>query len=159
MDRGYYSDWSEVLLFIGGGLLFVAVTLFAARLLRPHRPNEQKNAPYESGENAVGSPWIQFNARFYVLALIFLLFEVELVFLFPWSVIFANPELIQQTNGAWGWFMMVEVAVFVGLLAIGLAYAWVNGHLNWLSPKQKQEEFKSPVPPHLYDQLNERYKS
>jgi NADH:ubiquinone oxidoreductase subunit 3 (subunit A) len=89
----------QILLFFLGGVLFVASALLVSRLLRPNRPNKQKLTSYESGETPQGNAWIQFNLRFYVLALVFILFEVEVVFLFPWSVVFANKELIAETNG------------------------------------------------------------
>lgn len=158
MENEYLIGWDEVLLFLSGGLLFVGVVLFVSRLLRPNRPSVEKLSAYESGESAVGSPWIQFNIRFYILALVFLLFEIEIVFLFPWSTVFANKDLIGQTAGAWGWAALVEMVVFVFLLALGLAYAWVKGHLDWIKPEQKVSEFKSPVPQALYDKVNERYK-
>jgi NADH-quinone oxidoreductase subunit A len=158
MSQSNLSGWDEVLLFIIGGLLFVTVALTASRLIRPHRPNSEKETTYESGEEPVGSAWVQFNIRFYIIALIFLLFEVEIVFLFPWATIFANKELIEQTNGAWGWFALIEMIVFVLILALGLAYAWVNGYLDWVKPEPKPTEFNSPVPRELYDKINEQYR-
>ena len=141
---------AEVLLFIIGGLLFVSSALLISRLIRPSRPNPEKLASYESGEEPVGSPWIQFNVRFYVIALIFILFEVEVVFLFPWATIFSNKEL--------GWYAFVEMIIFIGLLALGLAYAWRNGHLDWIKSKPQIGEFKSPVPKEIYKEINERYR-
>ncbi len=94
------SAWGEVLLFIIGGLAFVSLALLVSRIIRPSRPNAEKLTSYESGEDPVGSPWIQYNVRFYVIALIFILFEVEIVFLFPWATIFSDKELISKTNGS-----------------------------------------------------------
>jgi NADH-quinone oxidoreductase subunit A len=159
MQPDYLSGWGEVLLFFIGGFAFVAVALLVSRLLRPNRPNPEKLATYESGESAIGSPWIQFNIRFYVLALIFLLFEVEIVFLFPWATIFADKNLMEETDGLWGWTALVEMIIFVGILALGLAYAWVKGHLDWIKPNPETQDFKSPVPKELYDKINERYKN
>jgi len=151
------SAWGEVLLFIIGGLLFVSLALLVSKIIRPSRPNPEKLTSYESGEEPLGSPWVQYNVRFYVIALIFILFEVEIVFLFPWATIFSNKQLILETNGSWGWFAMVEMLIFVGLLALGLAYAWKNGHLDWIKLKPEVSEFKSPVPRELYEKINERY--
>jgi len=151
------SAWGEVLLFIIGGLLFVSLALLASRIIRPSRPNPEKLTSYESGEEPIGTPWIQYNIRFYVIALIFILFEVEIVFLFPWATIFSNKELIQETNGSWGWWAMIEMLVFIGLLALGLAYAWKNGHLDWIKAKPEISSFKSPVPREFYEKINERY--
>ncbi|MEJ0030263.1 MAG: NADH-quinone oxidoreductase subunit A [Bacteroidota bacterium] len=152
------SAWAEVLLFIIGGLLFVSLALLVSKIIRPNRPNSEKLTSYESGEEPIGSPWIQYNVRFYVIALIFILFEVEIVFLFPWATIFSDKELISKTNGSWGWFAMAEMMIFVGLLALGLAYAWKNGHLDWIKSKPEVNDFKSPVPRNLYDKINERYR-
>jgi NADH-quinone oxidoreductase subunit A len=156
-SQNYFSEFGEILLFIIGGTLFVLVSLVVSKLVRPNRPNPEKLATYESGEEPVTSAWPQFNMRFYIIALIFLLFEVELVFLFPWATIFAQKQIIQETNGLWGWFTMIEMIIFILILALGLAYAWVNGFLDWVKPDPKPTAFKSPVPKKMYDELNERY--
>jgi NADH-quinone oxidoreductase subunit A len=121
-----------------------------ARLIRPHRPNPEKLATYESGEEPVGAAWGQFNMRFYIVALIFLLFEVELVILFPWATVFSRASLIEATNGLWGWVTLIEMTLFILVLALGLAYAWVNGYLDWVKPNPKTTEYKSPVPKEMY---------
>jgi NADH-quinone oxidoreductase subunit A len=97
--------------------------------------------------------------RFYVLVLVFLLFEVEIVFLFPWSTVFANPTLNEQTAGSWGWFAFTEMLIFIIVLAIGLVYVWKMGHLDWVKSKPQTSDYKSPVPAELYRQINEKYKS
>jgi NADH-quinone oxidoreductase subunit A len=157
MSEQSISSWGQVLLFIIGGLLFVSGALLVSRIIRPSRPNPEKLTSYESGEDPVGSPWIQFNVRFYVIALIFLLFEVEIVFLFPWATIFSDKKLISETGGTWGWIAMSEMIIFIGLLAVGLVYAWTNGHLDWIKPKPQVSNFKSPVPQDLYKKINEQY--
>ena len=159
MQESYLSEFGEVLLYIIGGIAFVTVTFIASRLIRPHRPNPEKLTVYESGEEPVSSPWTQFNVRFYIVALIFLLFEVELVFLFPWATVFAKKELMEQTNGQWGWFSLIEMVLFILILGLGLAYAWVNGFLDWIRPEPKPSTVNSPVPPSLYVQLNSKYSS
>ena len=157
-EENSLSAFGEILLFIIAGIIFIVVTLFVSKLIRPHRPNAEKLTTYESGEEAIGSAWPQFNLRFYIIALMFLLFEVEIVFLFPWSTIFANKNLIAETSGAWGWFSLVEMVVFILVLALGLAYAWKNGHLNWVKPDPKPTEFSSPVPKEHYYALNKKYR-
>ena len=149
------SAWGEVLLFIIGGLLFVSLALLVSRVIRPSRPNPEKLTSYESGEEPLGSPWIQYNVRVYVIALIFILFEVEIVFLFPWATIFSDKELISTNGIAWANIAMCEMLIFVGLLALGLTYAWKEGHLDWIKPKQDITDFKSPVPKELYKKINE----
>ena len=145
------------MLYIVSGALFIAISLFVSRLLRPDRPNAQKLATYESGEEAIASAWTQFNIRFYLIALIFILFEVEVLFLFPWTTVFAKKELIEETAGRWGWFSVIEMVIFIGVLALGLAYAWVNGHLDWVKPDPGVTQVRSPVPKNLYDQINDQY--
>jgi len=151
------SVFSQTLLFVIGGTLFVVSALLVSRLIRPNRPNAQKLTSYESGETPQGPAWIQFNLRFYVLALIFILFEVEIVFLFPWSVVFANKELNAQTDGAWGWYAFVEMLIFILVLVIGLVYAWKMGHLDWVKSAPATPDVESPVPAKLYDELNTKY--
>jgi len=158
MDQTYLSEFGEILLFIVGAVLFAIVAFLASRIIRPDRPNPEKLSSYETGEEATGPAWTQFNIRFYIVALIFLLFEVEIVFLFPWSTVFASEALIKETNGAWGWFTMTEMVIFIFILAVGLAYAWVNGYLNWVKPEAKPTVFKSSVPKALYEKINEKYR-
>jgi NADH-quinone oxidoreductase subunit A len=158
-DQRYFSQFGEVLLYIIAGTLFIGVTLLLSRVIRPHRPNPEKLSTYESGEEPIHSAWVQFNPRFYIVALIFLLFEVEIVFLFPWATVFAKKELQEQTNGQWGWFAMIEMLVFIIILALGLAYAWVNGFLDWIKPRPETTQINSPVPMALYKKINEKYES
>jgi NADH-quinone oxidoreductase subunit A len=158
VNQSYISEFGEVLLFLVGGVVFLLVSLLVAKLIRPNRPNEQKLSTYESGEEPISSAWTQFNIRFYIVALIFILFEVELIFLFPWATVFSRKELIDETNGLWGWFSFAEMVIFILVLALGLAYAWVNGLLDWVKPEQKPSDFKSNVPKELYDKVNEKYK-
>jgi NADH-quinone oxidoreductase subunit A len=157
-DQNTLSEFGQVLLFLIGGILFLSLSFLVARLVRPNRPNEQKLETYESGEQPLGTAWSQFNMRFYIVALIFILFEVEIVFLFPWATVFANKELIEQTDGAWGWLSLIEMIIFILILALGLAYAWVNGLLDWVKPTPKPEDIASVVPKELYNNINEKYK-
>lgn len=158
VDQQYISGFGEVLLFLIAGVIFVVVSFLVSRLIRPHRPNPQKLTAYESGEEPIGTAWTQFNIRFYIVALIFILFEVELVFLFPWATIFSRKELIDETNGLWGWFSFAEMVIFILILALGLAYAWVNGLLDWVKSSQKPTDYQSPIPKELYDKVNDKYK-
>jgi NADH-quinone oxidoreductase subunit A len=152
------SEFGKILLFLTAGALFVLTALLVSRFIRPHRPNPEKLATYESGEEPQGTALIQFNIRFYILALIFLLFEVEIIFLFPWATILAKEDLMIQTGGDWGIYAFIEMLIFIVILALGLAYAWVNGYLDWVKPDPKPTEFNSPVPKEVYEQFNDRYK-
>jgi NADH-quinone oxidoreductase subunit A len=156
-NHPYISEFGQILLFIIGGAAFIIITLFVSKLIRPSRPNSEKLLPYESGEEAVGAAWVQFNIRFYIIALIFILFEVEIIFLFPWATVFAKKEFMKQTNGAWGWFTVIEAVIFIAVLALGLVYAWAKGHLDWVKPNPKPVSFKSSVPQEYYRKINEKY--
>jgi NADH-quinone oxidoreductase subunit A len=117
-----HFGFGVVLVFMLVGLAIGIVALTVSWLVRPSNPTEMKQQIYECGEEPVGSPWAQFNNRFYTVALVFLLFDVEVVFLFPWAVVFKKLGL----------FAFVEMFIFVGILLLGLAYAWVKGDLEWV---------------------------
>ncbi len=151
------SAYTEVVIFLFVGLAFVLGGLFTSWLIRPKRPNAEKLANYESGEVPVGEARGRVNTKFYVIALIFLLFEVEIVFLFPWATVFGNKEMIDATNGLWGWFSLTEMFVFVGILGLGLAYVWKKGHLDWPKPDAIKSDYKSPVPSNFYEEVNRKY--
>jgi NADH-quinone oxidoreductase subunit A len=153
----HLSDFGYLLLFIIGGLLFIAAGLFAASLIRPQRPNPEKLAAYECGEDPIGPAKGAFNMRFYPIAILFVLFEVELVFLFPWATVFGKPSWIRETQGLWGWMAFGEMAVFVALLALGLVYAWREGMLEWVRPAPPRPTPQGQSPPkRLYDAFNQR---
>jgi len=118
------SEFGKVFLFLLFGVVFVIGGYVSSRLLRPHRPNDEKLTSYECGEEIVGSAWVQFNIRFYVVALIFIIFDVEVLFLFPWSTVFKSL----------GGFALFEAVLFVAILTVGLVYAWVKGDLDWVRP-------------------------
>jgi NADH-quinone oxidoreductase subunit A len=151
------TDFGVIFLFILTAIVFIAVVLTIARLVRPHRPNPEKLSTYESGEDPLGNANVQFNPRFYVVALVFVLFEVELVFLFPWATVFGQASLVEQTDGLWGWFALAEMAIFVGILVLGLAYAWAKGYLDWVRPQPQQPEVPPTVPNDLYAKVNRKY--
>jgi NADH-quinone oxidoreductase subunit A len=100
---------------------FVAVAFLANRVLRPSRPTPAKLTTYESGMDPVGTAWSQTQIRYYVFAFLFVIFDVESVFLFPWAVVFAN------LGPAAFW----EMVVFIAVLAVGLLYAYRKGVLRW----------------------------
>ena len=108
-------------LFFGVGLLFVFVNLFSGRLLRPKDPHEEKQEIYECGEPTIGSSYVQFDLRFYVVALLFIIFDVEVAFLFPWAVSL-------DTIGLYG---ILAMAIFLAVLVVGFIYEWKQGALEW----------------------------
>ena len=119
------SGFAGVLIFLVVGFIFLAVVLILSRLIQPKGlPGIDKYIPYECGEVPEGSAWIRFNIRFYVFALIFIIFDVEIVFLLPWAVVFKRLGL----------FAFIEGLIFIGILVAGLAYVWKKGDLEWVKP-------------------------
>lgn len=106
---------------------FLLVTLLVGRLLRPSVPTASKGMAYECGEQPLGAGWFNFNPRFYVVALVFLIFEVEVAFTFPVAAAFRR--WVAAGDGA---LAFLEIALFVLVLALGLAYVWVKGDLEWV---------------------------
>ena len=102
--------------------LLVFGGLLASRMLAPRRPNKNKLDTYECGEKTIGPAWIQFNVGYYLFGLIFLVFDVEAAFLFPWAVIVRDV-------GVSG---LIEIVIFILVLILGLAYAWKKGALEWV---------------------------
>ena len=128
-----YFQFANVLVFLFVGMAFVGVCLFLGRFLRPNNPNAIKNTTYECGEKPIGSAWVNYNARFFMVALIFLIFEVEVVFVFPVATVFKKWIADGQ-----GMLALIEILVFVLILLVGLIYAWVKGDLNWIKPTAKE---------------------
>ncbi len=147
------SAFGVALLFILAGIFFVIMGLFTSSLIRPHRPNPEKLTIYECGEESMGNTWGKFNVKFYAIALIFVLFEVELVLLFPWAVVFADATLQKTTNGFWGIMAIIEAFVFIGMLALGLAYIWAKGHLEWIKPNNIPQKTVKALPKKAYENL------
>ncbi len=125
------SEFGYVLLFFVTGAIFVGVALFVASLIRPNRPNEIKLMTYECGEIPFGNARVQFNNRFYIIGLMFLIFEVEILLLFPWAVVYKDI----------GWFAFAAMFVFVFLIFIGFIYELGKGQLKWDIPKPKIPEY------------------
>lgn len=126
------AQYGLVLTFMVTGILFLLVPLLIQRFIAPRKYSEEKFIPYECGEDPVGTPWVQFNIRFYVFALIFLIFDVEVAFLLPWAVAFRNPELAANYGALAFW----DGVVFVSILVIGFVYLWAKGDLKWIRPEQ-----------------------
>lgn len=152
---GELSAFGLGLLFVLGGLLLVGGGLFTNYLLAPHRPNPEKLTSYECGEAPIGSSWLQFNSRFYTMGLIFLVFDVELVLLFPWALVVADPALI-ATAPSWGWFALAEGTLFLVILALGLVYVWQRGDIDWIRPTPLAPTNRNPVPQAAYQALQAR---
>jgi NADH-quinone oxidoreductase subunit A len=117
----FLRQYLTVAIFGGAAVLMVGAMLGVGRLIRPNRPQPQKYLANECGADPVGVGWSQSQIRYYVFALLFVMFDVEAVFLFPWAV----------RLEALGVFGLVEMAVFIAILALALLYAWRKGVLRW----------------------------
>src|ERR1700753_1634235 len=102
------SEFGKILIFLLAGIIMVCMAFFMVRLIAPKKPNPEKLTSYECGEEPTGSAWLPFNSRFYVIALVFLLFEVEMVFIFPWATVFGQKE-ITEFDGRWGKLALIEM--------------------------------------------------
>lgn len=131
----------------------VGGTFALNKLLAPNKPSAQKLASYECGEDPMGSSWIPFNSRFYVIALIFLLFDVEMVFIFPWATVFAQENLI-AADSRWGWLTLIEMFIFLFILILGLFYAWRKGDLNWIKSAPLKPTTDVKIPLSIYEGIN-----
>jgi len=120
-------QFANVLVFFVLAVLFVGGMLALGSLLRPQNPEHIKLSTYECGEPPTGNAWVNFNIRFYLVALIFVIFDVEIAFIYPVAVVFRDWVLKGQ-----GLFAFLEVLVFLGILFVGLVYVWVKGDLEWL---------------------------
>ena len=116
------NDWLFIGVFLVLAPVFPLMALVIPRLIAPRKPNPLKNQTYECGIETVGDTWVQFRIQYYIFALVFLVFDVELVFLFPWAVAFDQLPL----------FAVLEGVLFILILVVGLAYAWRKGALEWL---------------------------
>ena len=121
----FYRNYLAVAVFIGAALLMVGAMLGVGRLLRPQRPDAAKLMPYEAGSDPVLG-FGQSNVRYYVYALLFVMFDVEAVFIFPWAV------KLDSGPAPLGTFGLIEMAAFIIILTLGLVYAWRKGVLRWV---------------------------
>ena len=147
---------ATILVFLGVGASFLGVNLLAGHLVRPRNPSPEKGQVYDCGEEPIGPAWIQFDLRFYVVALLFVVFDVELAFFFPWAVVFGSatratdatlpPEERQRAADvlqiagdvnaagldAFSRFAFAEMLAFFAVLLVGFAYLWSRGDLEWV---------------------------
>ncbi len=116
------SEWQFIILFVLLAPIFPLAPVILNHVLGPNRPNPIKQETYECGVETVGDTWIQFKVQYYIYALVFVVFDLEAVFLFPIAVAY----------GFLGLFAVVEIVLFVVILAVGLGYAWSRGVLEWV---------------------------
>lgn len=117
----FYDQWAAVMIGTIAGFILVFSALIGARLLAPFARERAKGVSYECGMLPIGNRWAQINVRYYLIAILFLIFDVETVFIFPWAVTFIDLPR----------YVFYEMLVFIGVLALGLGYAWRRGVLEW----------------------------
>jgi NADH-quinone oxidoreductase subunit A len=117
-------EYFFILLMLFLSAAFVLGGLATSYLIAPHRPGKIKNSPYECGEQPIGQAWIQFNVGYYLFGLLFLVFDVEAAFLYPWAVVLRDPAV-----GVAG---LIEAGLFLVILLAALVYAWKKGVLEWV---------------------------
>jgi NADH-quinone oxidoreductase subunit A len=120
-------EYASVGAFFLIAIVFVFGAMLFGRFLRPNKMYEKKLETYECGEEPVGQAWFNFNPRFYIIALIYIVFDIEIAFIYPVATVF--KRWVTQGHA---WFAFVEVLVFIGILMLGLAYVWVKGDLEWI---------------------------
>ena len=129
------SAYYSLLVYAAVVVAFAAVTLLAthAPFIKPRNPTKVKNMPYESGMDPIGSARMQFDIRFYVIAILFLVFDVELLFLYPWAVTAyeVNGLGVRVFDGIWGKLVFWEIVAFLASLTVGYIYAWRKGVFQW----------------------------
>ena len=124
-------QYATVLIGLVFGALFVVLNInIVGRLLAPRVDDPEKTTSYECGEPAVGSAWVRFDMRFYTMALVFLIFEVETVFMYPWAAVY--KRLRDLGGEAHGGFALLEIVVFIAILGVGFVYVWAKGDLDWV---------------------------
>jgi NADH-quinone oxidoreductase subunit A len=129
-----YFDYLNVLVFAAVGLAFVFVNLILASIVRPKRLIDEGLETYECGEETIGEAWVNFDIRYYTVALVYIIFAVEIAFLFPWAIVLGDS--VADTGPAAakgiGVFALVEGVLFIAILFLGLAYVWAKGDLDWI---------------------------
>jgi NADH-quinone oxidoreductase subunit A len=115
------NEWLFIALMFVVAMILPTIPIVFAQFVRPKRPNKVKRETYECGIETLGDAWVQFKVQYYLYALVFLIFDIEMLFLFPWAVAYNQLPL----------FAVVAMAVFIGILAVGLVYAWRKGALEW----------------------------
>jgi NADH-quinone oxidoreductase subunit A len=115
------NDWLFIGVFLVLAPVFPGLALVLPRFIAPHKPNPLKNQTYECGIETVGDTWVQFKVQYYIFTLVFLIFDIEIVFLYPWAVAFNQLPM----------FAVIEGILFITILVAGLLYVWRKGVLEW----------------------------
>jgi NADH-quinone oxidoreductase subunit A len=160
---------ATILVFVAVGAVFLFANLLVGRFVRPSKPSPEKGEVYECGEQPIGSAWVQFDLRFYVVALLFVIFDVEVAFFFPWAVVFGSATQMGNENlpaeqrviaaqhldpaattapdpaaaQVFAQFAFLELLVFFGILLVGFAYLWRRGDLDWVRSLASQRAMEA----------------
>ena len=125
MTSAYFQDYTFIG-FLSGVAVFLGVApLILAKFIAPKKPGQSKQAAYECGLESSGDPWVQFRVQYYIYALLFVIFDVEVVFIYPWAVVW------KELTPLFGLVVLAEMVLFIAILAVGLIYAWKKGVLEW----------------------------
>ena len=126
----------SITIFVALGAIFVFANLAMGAVARPRIPNPEKSAVYECGEPTIGSSWVQFDLRFYIVALVYLIFDVEVALFYPWAVAYGSADQVGAATGmstfAIRQVALVDMLFFFGVLLVGFAYLWRFGYLDWV---------------------------
>jgi NADH-quinone oxidoreductase subunit A len=146
-----YFDYLNVLVFAGVGLAFVFANLIVASVIRPRRVGDVGLETYECGEATIGDAWVNFDIRYYTVALVYIVFAVEIAFLFPWAIVLndAMTGVGAAAGKDIGAFALVEGFIFIGILFLGLAYVWAKGDLDWIM-SYSASPYQPPEPTRKY---------
>jgi NADH-quinone oxidoreductase subunit A len=147
----------DILLFIVGTLCVVCLGTLLGTSLRPYQPNIQKLSSYESGEEPEQPAWVAFDIRFYGIGLVFMLFEVETILLFPWAMVCHSSELTQVGDLTWPYYANFIGTSFILILIIGLLYAYKHGHFKSDTRSPVNYPNTSQVPQEYYQKINHHY--
>ena len=131
-------ELAHLLVFLSLAVGFLLVTLTLGKLLRPSTPDHNKIMIYACGEEPIGQAWFNFNPRFYLVALVFVVFEVEIALTFPVVVVY---RAWVESGASYAWVAFLEILVFTVILVVGLAWAWAHGDLDWV------KELRADAPP------------
>jgi NADH-quinone oxidoreductase subunit A len=133
----------SVTIFVVLGAVFVFANLMLGSFLRPTAPSPEKSATYECGEPAMGPSWVQFDLRFYIIALLYLVFDVEVALFYPWAVVYGNAaaaaKAAEMTLYQYRQVALIDMLLFFGLVVLGFAYLWRFGYLDWVRRRQLPE--------------------
>ena len=121
MGSTYGNQYLFIALLTGVAIVLGVAPLILARFIAPKKPGQSKQAPYECGLESEGDPWVQFNVQYYLYALLFVVFDVEVIFIYPWALVWKGL----------GPVVFAEMLLFIGILGVGLVYAWRKGVLEW----------------------------